>query len=105
METRKIVALIAVIERINTTLNPAKNASMISGSMMRRKVMKLEAPRLNDASTLKTSARTYVGPATSRFDARSRSTVRGQLRTENPNRIHSAPNDIVPVFSTRFQLS
>ena len=38
IETRKIVALIAVIERMNTTPSPAKKAGMISGSITRRNV-------------------------------------------------------------------
>ncbi len=38
IETRKIVALIAVIERMNTTPRPAKNAGMISGNITCRNV-------------------------------------------------------------------
>src|SRR5215212_9055968 len=51
MDTRKIVALIAVIERMNTTPTPAKKAGMTSGSVMRRKVVTLRAPRLREASS------------------------------------------------------
>ena len=40
IETRKIVALIAVIERMNTTPSPAKNAGRISGSVTRRNVVR-----------------------------------------------------------------
>ncbi len=51
IETRKIVALIAVIERMNTTPTPAKNAGMTSGKVMRRNVVTLRAPRLLEASS------------------------------------------------------
>src|SRR5205085_11039074 len=51
MDTRKIVALIAVIERMNTTPTPARKAGITSGSVTRRKVVPLRAPRLRDASS------------------------------------------------------
>ena len=35
IDTRKIVALIAVIDRMNTTPSPAKNAGTTSGSVTR----------------------------------------------------------------------
>ena len=52
IETRKIVALIAVIDRMKTTPRPAKKAGRISGSMMRRNVVPLPAPRLAEASSM-----------------------------------------------------
>ena len=69
-ETRKIVALIAVIERMNTTDSPAKNAGTISGSVMRRNVVPLPAPSPDEASSRllsiccsnATVARMPVGP-------------------------------------------
>ena len=51
IETRKIVALIAVMERMNTTPTPAKKAGITSGSVMRRNVVTLRAPRLREASS------------------------------------------------------
>ena len=51
IETRKMVALIAVIERMKTTPSPAKNAGTMSGSVMRRKVVPLPAPRPCEASS------------------------------------------------------
>ena len=39
MEIRKIVALMAVIERMKTTPNPAKKAGRMSGRVIRRKVV------------------------------------------------------------------
>jgi hypothetical protein len=70
IETRKIVALIAVIDRMNTMPRPAKKAGRISGSVMRRNVVPLPAPRLCDASSRllsiccnsATVARIPVGP-------------------------------------------
>ena len=51
IDTRKMVALIAVIERMKTTPRPAKKAGAISGRVTRRKVSPLPAPRLADASS------------------------------------------------------
>ena len=51
IEIRKIVALIAVIERMNTTPRPAKKAGMMSGSVIRRNVPALPAPSDCDASS------------------------------------------------------
>ena len=70
IDTRKIVALIAVIERMNTTPRPAKNAGRISGSVTRRNVVPLPAPRPCEASSRllsiccssATVARMPVGP-------------------------------------------
>src|SRR6266496_486220 len=70
IETRKIVALIAVIERMNTMPSPAKNAGRISGSVIRRNVVPLPAPRPREASSRlrsiccssATVARIPVGP-------------------------------------------
>jgi hypothetical protein len=39
MEIKKIVALMAVMERMKTTPNPAKKAGRIRGRVMRRKVV------------------------------------------------------------------
>ena len=46
-----MVALIAVIERMNTTPSPAKNAGRISGKVTRLNVVPLAAPRLCEASS------------------------------------------------------
>ena len=70
IDTRKIVALIAVIDRMNTTPRPAKNAGRISGSVTRRNVVPLPAPRPCEASSRlrsiccssATVARMPVGP-------------------------------------------
>ena len=51
IDTRKIVALIAVMERMNTTPTPATNAGITSGSVTRRNVVTLRAPRLLEASS------------------------------------------------------
>ena len=52
IDTRKMVALIAVIERMKTTPRPAKKAGAISGRVTRRKVSPLPVPRLDDASSM-----------------------------------------------------
>ncbi len=44
MEIRKIVALMAVIDRMKTTPRPAKKAGRISGSVIRRKVVSGAGP-------------------------------------------------------------
>src|SRR6266567_6067165 len=70
IETRKIVALIAVIERMKTMPSPAKNAGRIKGSVILRNVLALPAPRPCDASSRlrsiccssATVARMPVGP-------------------------------------------
>ena len=70
IDTRKIVALIAVIERMNTTPRPAKNAGRTSGNVMRRNVVPLPAPNPCEASSRllsiccnsATVARMPVGP-------------------------------------------
>ena len=70
IDTKKIVALIAVIERMNTTPSPAKNAGMISGKVTRRNVAPLPAPSPCEASSRllsiccsrATVARMPVGP-------------------------------------------
>ena len=51
-DTRKMVALIAVMERMKTTPRPAKKAGTISGKVTRRKVCALPAPRLAEASSM-----------------------------------------------------
>ena len=51
METRKIVALMAVIERMKTTPRPAKKAGRINGSVTRRKVVPVPAPSPREASS------------------------------------------------------
>src|SRR5437764_719047 len=70
IEPRKMVALIAVSERMKTMPSPAKNAGRIKGSVILRKVVALPAPRLCDASSRlrsiccssATVARMPVGP-------------------------------------------
>ena len=52
MDTRKIVALMAVMERMNTTPRPAKKAGRMSGSVIRRNVVPLPAPRPCEASSM-----------------------------------------------------
>lgn len=52
MEMRKIVALMAVMERMKTTPKPAKNAGRIRGRVIRRKVVPDLAPRLKEASSM-----------------------------------------------------
>src|SRR4029453_11148269 len=51
MDTRKMVALMAVIERMKTTPTPARNAGITNGIVTRRKVVALPAPRLREASS------------------------------------------------------
>jgi len=52
METRKIVALMAVMERMKTTPSPAKRPGSTSGIVTRRKVASVPAPRLCEASSM-----------------------------------------------------
>jgi hypothetical protein len=52
MEIRKIVALMAVIDRIKTTPSPAKNAGRMRGIVMRRNVVPEPAPKLAEASSM-----------------------------------------------------
>jgi hypothetical protein len=52
-----MVALIAVIDLMKTTWRPAKKAGKTRGSITRRKVVKLPAPRLNYASSMLRSIR------------------------------------------------
>ena len=49
---RKIIAEMVVIERTNAYTSPEKKAGRINGSVTRRKVAKLSAPRLIDASSM-----------------------------------------------------
>jgi len=52
IETRKIVALMAVMDRMKTTPSPAKKAGRMRGRVMRRNVVPLLAPRLSEASSM-----------------------------------------------------
>ena len=52
IDTRNIVALIAVIERMKTTPSPAKKAGRINGNITRRNVVASPAPRLAEASSM-----------------------------------------------------
>src|SRR6266542_1704057 len=52
METRKMVALIAVMERMKTTPSPAKKAGTMRGSVTRLKVVPLRAPSPCEASSM-----------------------------------------------------
>jgi regulator of sirC expression with transglutaminase-like and TPR domain len=52
MEIKKMVALIAVIERINTIPKPLNRPGRISGMVIRLKVVVALAPKLKDASSM-----------------------------------------------------
>ena len=51
IDTRKMVALIAVMERMKTTPSPAKKAGTMSGRVTRLKVVPLRAPSPCEASS------------------------------------------------------
>lgn len=54
-ETRKMTALIDVIDRTNEYTNPENNADFINGKETRQNVVKLFAPKLVEASSIEGS--------------------------------------------------